>query len=1129
MNLFSIRNLAGSMCPGKGFAFIPALLVFSLFLLLAFPVSVSAQDEFDTPIDSSMLILRDNQDSYILGPYAYVTWDPEHEFDFEQVAIRHVNDIRGLRQDAKLLNLGVEGELHWIVVSLQNKSSIEEWVLSFGNSFEGRTGAIAEIFIFDAEGRRKLLDAVPGEGAEGPFGKNLTGTVLPLSIPPGENALLVMYYIPVGGVPHLLPLKIVERDDYLQSLYSPFKPDTLFVAFFMLMIGFYAAITYLRKDLSYLLFVVFFFLQAAQFHYANSLIFAESGYYFELAALLLFLTVAVGLFMSKYFLGIDSDSYTQNYFIYGAAGMMMLAIPVLAIMPNVPVIRSVLLFVAPSAGMFTVVLIAYLQAQDGKYSGYQYALAWLVNLVGFCVTSMAAFNLFRPTVFSLNAYWLSMLPQALLLMAATVQRFQLLEDRLHEQKSRENREQASLARLKQSKESADQQRLLRVIEREREVMAELREREAQRTEEMRKAKEAADEANRAKSAFLAVVSHEIRTPMTGIMGMVRLLMDTKLSSDQHEYAETIQDSGDAMLALLNDILDFEKIESGKMDLEHLDFDLHRLINGVITLMSGHAAERNIYLKCEMGEEVPRYIKGDPTRLRQVLLNLAGNAIKFTTKGGVTLHVRQTVSADESNQNENIDVVRHPLYFAVEDTGVGISREAQKNLFNPFSQADPSISRKFGGTGLGLAICKRLIERMGGTISINSREGEGSTFFFSLMMEEGSIESAEEVFSVSREEILVEGSKLHILIVDDNYINQKVIVGLVEKEGHTTEVASTAEDAIRMLEEGRFDIVFMDVELPGMSGVEATETIRKFSDSESASIPVIALTGNIRDEDIQCFYEANMNGFVPKPINPEDLKRALGKVTSGDFDNPVVVTAMESPAMAPTTMPENPNDLSDLDKGQELHSTGTEDSQIQSPGTYVPNLSLPDDADISSFSLEGESDEEKTDESLEKTDSISAPIIKEQVEDMVTFDDIDNEEDDSFSLAMNAAEEPPATSDRDQPAPSDVFDMATIGTLKDSLGKDQLKELLDSLVEKSDEIVEALTEARASMDLQVIGSRAHELKGMAGNFGLVELSSLASKAEGAAKNNETDGLFRIIDEIPSANLRAKQALENWLAD
>lgn len=1027
--------------------------------------------------DPATLTLRDEINSYILGPYTFVTRDPAKRLDFKTIEERHRAFRRGTRSDTRLLDLGAKGDLHWIVFSLLNKSSNSDWVLSFGKKFTGRTGMAKKIFVYDADEKRKLLDAVPRQKNNGTIGKNLNGSYIQFTLDPNESATIIIYYVPELGVPHFLPLELFPRDVYLEQSRSLLHSDIIFTLLIVIISGFFIAFIYFEKDASYLFFVLFLFMEISHFYSGNDEVFILSTMSSKMASIFLAIAISSGLVATRIFLKTRSDNSSQSYFIYGIAASILAASVIISVVsPNSMLLRPIVMFVLPASGMVTAIAISYLQAQVGAHSGYLLVSSWIIHFLGFILTTLAMLNLIQPTNIALSAYWISILLQSFLLIFATAVRKENLEKDYGKRYSYGDiAETTSITKIRQSRETADQQRLLKVIEREREVMTELREREARRTEEMRKSKEVADEANRAKSAFLAVVSHEIRTPMTGIMGMVRLLMDTKLSKEQHEYAETIQDSGDAMLALLNDILDFEKIESGKMDIEHVDFDLHRLINGVITLMSGHAAERNIYLKNDTSEDVPRYVKGDPTRLRQILLNLTGNGIKFTTEGGVTLRIRKTSSAEEPTVNE-ADNKFHTIYFAIEDTGVGISKQGQMNLFNPFSQADSSISRKFGGTGLGLAICKRLVEKMGGDISINSSEGEGSTFFFSLVMEIGSSEAAEEIISSSQGIPEDEGTKLHILVVDDNYINQKVIVGLVERLGHTTDVASTAEDAFRILGDNKFDVILMDIELPGMSGNEATKIIRLLPDKKSATTPIIALTGNVDKEDVERFHEANMNGVLAKPINPEKLKNALIRVSKGDLDVPIEINQS-----APVPVQEGHDEIDTIE-------------------TNVPN------------------------EIISQQENVSYEQNRENAEGW--------EDEDSFGLALYKSEiaEKPQLQNSPESTSQEVLDVEMLDSLRDNLGHDQIKELLDGVFEKSNEIAEVLEASVKSQDTETIGLRTHELKGMAGNFGLLELSSKSAKAEKAVKNlADFAEIGSLVTEICEANNKVKQLLENWLGE
>ncbi|MBU0799745.1 MAG: response regulator, partial [Alphaproteobacteria bacterium] len=729
-------------------------------------------------------------------------------------------------------------------------------------------------------------------------------------------------------------------------------------------------------------------------------------------------------------------------------------------------------------GLIFISLLGLAQAQSGKYAAYQFSIAWFFVVVGFFITLLSTTGILTPSPVLVGAFWLSLLPQAILLISATVTRGILAErDEELEQEHMES-EVESIALLKQSRDASENARLLRVIEHERQVMNELREREIKQSEDMRSARDLADEANRAKSAFLAVISHEIRTPMSGIMGMVRLLLDTKLSKEQHDYAQTIQDSGDAMLSLLNDILDFEKIESGKMDLEHIDFDLPRLVQGVVTLMSGHADAKGITLKMDMDPALPRFIVGDPVRLRQVMLNLVGNSIKFTEHGGVTILVKRDQSGE---QRQGIVRIR----LAVQDTGVGISREAQKNLFNPFAQADSSVSRRFGGTGLGLAISQRLIEAMGGRIAIDSTEGRGSTFYFTLMVEEGSADNAETVRGMTAAALAQKPDKvMRILVVEDNEISQKLMREFVQRLGHDITLAGSGEAALEHVNKGTFDMVLMDVELPGISGMGATKAIRALADKTKASLPVVAMTGNVRDEDVHNCYAANMNGHLAKPIDPQKLKEAIQKVIDNRLDNPVVVE--ES------------------------------DGEYRQPQETEIKMSVDTLAAASALGLEsgpGQKQDSRKD---------VAPI-RELLLDPSTFQlDEDDLDMDSFAEAITRHEKS-GTPDTEA---GSVFDSRMLNGLRDGMNPDAVNKLIEEMFEKTDQIVTDLTAAVSANEIQIMGARAHELKGMAGNFGLVEVSKLAEKAERAAKEHTTEDLDMIVEALPQACKRAHNAMTLW---
>jgi len=965
-------------------------------------------------LNKRFLVLTDDFDEHFLSPYLH-RYETQKEDSVYDVSLRQTTPIIKNETPYKVVNINSTKNYVWLGFDIQNRSNNEKWAITLGDTTAGLFGLFKEIEIHtQAEGAEEIIiNRLSSENA-----------IYPFSIGLAEKTKVFVKLQSDTALPTMIPFKLVEFNSAKQESKSPLL--YFLIIFLIGMAFFFGAISFVQSEKNYLVFSLYYIIPVFILLLQNHIHSFDIAYAGSILSILFAVWALSALMVVKTFWDVSNHNKIVSFIFHTIAALSFLSVMCgIYIFKSQPFLEAFLIYIPLVVIIGFVTVVSFLYSQSKQTNSISFTLSWLILLVGMVISTLPFIGIIPPISTALNAYWFALLPQAFFFVISTKEKIFAQNDDVVPSKFMQINETDSISRLRESRENKEQERLLKVIDQERKVLAELRKSEARRTDEMRKAKDLADQANKAKSAFLAIVTHEIRTPMTGIMGMVRLLMESNLSKEQKTYAQTIQDSSDSMLALLNDILDFEKIEQGKMTFETITFDLHRVINGVATLMNGHAIQKKIELKTKLGENVPQFIKGDPTRLRQVLLNLTGNAVKFTEKGHVTITAERIDNPDLAKEN------MCEIYFSIVDSGIGISKEVQANLFAPFSQANNSIARKFGGTGLGLAISKGLVQAMGSEINISSNEGEGSTFFFILKMPiSNANQTIEKTKTPEPTDETIQQAK-NILVVDDNDVNLNVVNGLLANFAHQITTLDTAEKAIELTKKEKFDVILMDIELPGIKGDEAALKIREGAQSLNKEAAIIALTGNLMPDDIETYKKSKMNAVLEKPIDPEKLIKFVNGEYGSEFQ------AAEQEKKKP---------------------------KIQSkPAVIVQNP--------------------------KKT---------------------------------KAAVEEKNDKDKD-------IDLDVLNTLKLHLKAKDIQEMLNDVIVKSNELVNSIVALHADKDFKNITDRCHELRGMAGNFGVIQLSQQAHLIEQNIRGQKTETLENDIKSLVAKEKRAVEALQNWLGD
>ena len=597
------------------------------------------------------------------------------------------------------------------------------------------------------------------------------------------------------------------------------------------------------------------------------------------------------------------------------------------------------------------------------------------------------------------------------------------------------------------------------------INSDLGERVAARTIEACAATAVAERANQAKSEFLATMSHEIRSPMNGMLGMMGLLVDTPLSQEQRYLVQTARDSGHILLTVVNDILDYTKIEGGAIEIEAIDFNLPSIVKGSISLHNLIASEKGLSVDVESSPDTPQWICGDPTRLRQVLFNLLGNAIKFTERGNVQL----------SCAPQAVDDGGLELRFEVRDTGIGLSEEACGKLFTRFTQVDSSTTRRYGGTGLGLAICKSLVELMGGRIGCTSIPGFGSTFWFTIRCTRGHAPGLTETSKTGGLQA-VPSKKLRVLVAEDNPINQKLVSMILHRAGHMADLVGNGVEAIEAIKRCPYDVVLMDMQMPVMDGQTATATIRKIA-GPSAHIPIIALTANIMPQHrVQCIA-SGMNCVLAKPIDADVLLATIANLTS-ELASPIgaVVDAFDAaPIVDDARLAQLRTQIGEAEFRVLIDATG--DKQTVGSGELPTN-----GASSRSFV------------SVSAGASV-APRLCER------------------SDSDHRTEQPGGGTVIELKGLDPVFDEAILSGLRENLHESDLREAISGVPAEGAKAINLIKVAIAAGDLEAARNAAHTLTGMASNFGAVRLAAIGRRI--SLTSSDIDAVARDVAPLERA--------------